>query len=253
MVFKNWIPRLVDVRMGNLKYNSATEAYEWGRTRMMMRWLTEEKLKAFGALKSAILGNDEVWVEQMRRLYEKKKADYEKDTGKKLMMTETEFIELAAQNIKNQAVDVLFYLALTGLVLAAKGLKDDDDYIKKKLPKNPWAENRINYMIKVVDKVRDEVAYFFNPLELINLTKGGLFPSIALIDNYVKLFKNFGKEMYAIGIDDEKAQDKNYVIKYFLKGLPITSQFDTIFLLFFPDMAKDLGIKSQSQSRPVGL
>lgn len=245
MVFKNWIPRLVDVRMGNLKYNSATEAYEWGRTRMMMRWLTEEKLKAFGALKSAILGNDEVWVEQMRRLYEKKKADYEKDTGKKLMMTETEFIELAAQNIKNQAVDVLFYLALTGLVLAAKGLKDDDD--------DKIVSNRYNYMIRALDKVRDEIAYFFNPLELINLTKGGLFPSIGLIDNYVKLFKNFGKEMYAIGIDDEKAQDKNYVIKYFLKGLPITSQFDTIFLLFFPDMAKDLGIKSQSQSRPVGL
>lgn len=246
MVFKNWIPRLVDVRLGNLKYNSATEAYEWGRTRMIVRWLTEEKLKAFGALKSAILGNDEVWVEQMRRLYEKKKADYEKDTGKTLMMTETEFIELAAQNIKNQAVDVLFYLALTGLVLAAKGLKDDEE-------KDKAVTNRYNYMIRALDKVRDEVAYFFNPLELINLTKGGLFPSIALIDNYVKLFKNFSKEMYAIGIDDEKMADKNYVIKYFLKGFPITSQFDAVFLIFFPDLAKDLGMRSQTEARPVGL
>lgn len=248
MVFKNWIPRLVDVRMGNLKYNSATEAYEWGRTRMLMRWLTEEKLRVFGALKSAILGNDEVWVEQMRRLYEKKKSDYEKDTGKKLMMTETEFIQLASQNIKNQAVDVLFYLALTGLLLAAKGYRDDEK--KRKIPTSEL--NKYNLMIRALDKVTDEVAYFFNPLELVNLTKGGLFPSVGLIDNYIKVFKNFSKEMYAIGIDDEKTANKNYVIKYLLKGFPVTSQFDTIFLLFFPDLAKDLGMKAQSESRPVG-
>jgi hypothetical protein len=38
------------------------------------------------------------------------------------------------------------------------------------------------------------------------------------------------------------------VVKYALKGFPITSQFDAVFLLLFPDLAKDLGIKMQGQS-----
>jgi hypothetical protein len=37
-----------------------------------------------------------------------------------------------------------------------------------------------------------------------------------------------------------------------MKGLPILSQADTILLMFFPDMAKDLGMRAQSQSRPMG-
>jgi hypothetical protein len=244
MVFKNWIPRLVDVRFGNLKYNSATDAYEWGRTRMLMRWLSEEKLRALDSLKSAMLGNDEKFVAQMRALYERKKMDYEKDTGKKLNMTEAEFIELAAQNVKNQMVDVLFYLALTGLVMAASGLKDDDD--------ERAVKNRYNYMIRAIDKIRDEIAYFYNPTQLINLSKSGFFPAISMIENYEKTFRNFIKEMYAISVDDDKMAEKNYVIKYALKGLPVTSQFDAIFLIFFPDLAKDLGMRSQSESRPIG-
>jgi hypothetical protein len=245
MVFKNWIPRLLDVRIGNLKYNSATDAYEWGRTRMIFRWIAEEKFKALDSLKSAMFGNDEKFVAQMRALYERKKMDYEKDTGKKLRMTEAEFVEMAAQNVKNQMVDLLFYLALTGLVMAATRLKDDDDDDRA-------VKNRYNYMIRALDKIRDEVAYFSNPTQLLNLSKTGLFPAISMIDNYKKVFDNFIKEMYAISIDDDKAAEKNYVIKYGLKGLPITSQFDAIFLIFFPDLAKDLGMRSQPESRPIG-
>jgi hypothetical protein len=58
--------------------------------------------------------------------------------------------------------------------------------------------------------------------------------------------------MYALSTDDQKAADKNYVIKYLLKGFPVTSQFDTILLMFYPDLAKDLGMKSQTEARPVG-
>jgi hypothetical protein len=58
--------------------------------------------------------------------------------------------------------------------------------------------------------------------------------------------------MYGMAIGDEKLVEKNQVIKYALKGFPITSQFDSIFLMFFPDLAKDLGMKAQSQARPFG-
>jgi hypothetical protein len=245
MTFKNWIPRLVDTRMGNLKYNSATDAYEWGRTRMLARWLVDENVRAIKALTSSIAGNSDEWVSQMKTLYEKKKSDYEKDTGKKLMMTENEFIELAAQNMRNNMVDVLFFLALTGLFMAAHALKDGDDEDKA-------AKNRYNLMLRMIDKVRDEVAFFYNPAQLVLLSKGGIFPALSLVNNYVKVLKNFMIEMYAISTDDDKLAEKNYVIKYGLKGLPITSQFDSIFLIFFPELAKDLGMKATTESRPTG-
>jgi len=87
---------------------------------------------------------------------------------------------------------------------------------------------------------------------LINLTTTGIFPSISYINNFKKLFSNFLKEMYAIGVGDEELEKKNQVIKYGLKGFPITSQFDSILLMFFPDVAKDLGMKAQSEAKPLG-
>jgi hypothetical protein len=247
MVFKNWIPRLVDVRFGNLKYNVASDAYEWGRTRMVFRLLTEDIVKSANSLKNSMFfGDNTAWIEQMRSLYEKKKNDYERDTGKPLRMTEEEFFQLATMNVRNQATDLLFYLALYGLLVLVKSLDDDEE--------DRAMRNRYRYMARMVDKITDEVAYFYNPAQLLKLTKSGIFPSVGLVENWVKTVENFGKEMYAIGVGDEELEKKNYVIKYFMKGLPITSAlFDTVLLLFYPDLAKDLGMRAQSEARPIGF
>jgi hypothetical protein len=58
--------------------------------------------------------------------------------------------------------------------------------------------------------------------------------------------------MYALGVGDEELAKKNQVIKYSLKGFPIASQVDAMLLLFYPDLAKDLGMKAQSEARPFG-
>ena len=108
-------------------------------------------------------------------------------------------------------------------------------------------------MLRVLDKVRDEVAYFYNPLSLLDLTKSGIFPSVGLIHNFEKILENFLKEMYYITKGDEKAAKENQVIKYALKGFPITYEFDIPILLFFPDLAKDLGMRAQAEARPKGM
>ena len=245
MIFKNWIPRLVDVRAGNLKYNTATDAYEWGRTRMMARVITDDLTGSIDSLISSIKGDDQPFVDQMKKLYEAKKADYEKETGKTLNMTEKQFIDLVRKNITNQMTDVLFYLGLTMLFIGAKAIAPDKDDDKATV-------NRYRFMLRVIDKVRDEIAYFYDPTSILGLTSSGIFPSLSYLDNFKKLFKNFMTEMYAIGVGDEKLEKSNQVVKYGLKGFPVTSQFDTMLLLFFPDVAKDLGMKAQSESRPIG-
>ncbi|NBW34720.1 MAG: hypothetical protein EBR30_06805 [Cytophagia bacterium] len=245
MVFKNWIPRLVDVRFGNLKYNSATEAYEWGRTRNMFRILTDDFTGSIDSLISSLKGDDQKFVEQIKKLYEAKKTDYERDTGKTLNMTQGEFVELVNTNVRNQMTDFMFYLTLSALIIGAKAVQPGDDDEKA-------TKNRYKYMLRVMDKVRDEVAYFYNPTSFLSLTTSGIFPAVSYLENFRKLFVNFGKEMYALGVGDEELAKKTQVIKYLLKGFPIASQVDAALLMFFPDVAKDLGMKAQSEARPFG-
>jgi hypothetical protein len=238
MVFKNWIPRLVDVRMGNLKYNSASDAYEWGRSRMIFRIITDDLFKSIGRLSNSLMANDK-GVEYMRELYEKKKADYENDTGKTLEMTESQFIDLVRQNIKNQLLDTLFYATLFAITLGLKALPDDDD--------DEIVKNQYKFMLKATDKFKDELGYFYNPTSLTQLVSTGIFPSIGLIKNYTTAGKNFLIENYALATGNKELEDKNYVIKYWMRSFPLTSQAAGLLPMFYPDLAKDLGIKMQSQ------
>jgi hypothetical protein len=238
MIFKNWIPRLMDVRLGNLKYNAAYDAYEWGRTRMIMRIISEDMLGSIGNLYDAVSGNEK-GISFIRELYEKKKADYEKDTGKELQMTESEFIDLVRQNIKNQLLDVLFYAGLFALVLGLKAMAPDDD-------EDPIIKNQYKFMLKATDKFKDELGYFYDPTSLTGLVSTGIFPSIGLINNYRKAVGNFLTENYALAIGDEELVEQNKVIKYWLKSFPILSQGAGMLPMFYPDLAKDLGIRVQS-------
>ena len=241
MVFKNWIPRLVDVRMGNLKYNSASDAYEWGRSRMMFRLISEDLLGSVRILKNSIIGvTSDKDLESMRRLFEKKKADYETDTGKELLMTEDEFIDLVRQNVKNQIADTLTYAALFALSLGLKALAPDDD-------EDPLVQNQYRFLLKATDKFKDEIGYFYNPTSLTGLVSKGIFPALGLIENYEKAVTNFMKENYAIATGNKELEDKNDVIKYWMKSFPIASQAAGLLPMFYPSLAKDLGLKMQSQ------
>lgn len=239
MVFKNWIPRLVDVRIGNLKYNSGYEAYEWGRSRMITNIISDDILKSLGRMINAVKGNDK-GIDYVREMFEKKKAQYEADTGKILEMTESEFIDLVRQNIKNQALDLIILLSLWSLILLLKAALPDEE-------EDPAIRNRAKFMLKATDKLKDELQYFYDFTSFTGLISKGIFPAMGLLTNYGKVLENFTKEMYGLGVNDEDLLKKNYVIKYLMKSFPISNQASGYLPLFFPELAKDLGIRVQSQ------
>ena len=240
MVFKNWIPRLVDVRVGDLKYNSASDAYEWGRMRMVFGMLSLNVMKSVKRLRNTLVGNEK-GVEYMREMWEKKKEAYERETGKTLNMTEGEFMELVRRNLKSQMTDTMFLLALIGLVAALKANAPDDD-------EDPLVKNQYKFLMKAADKLRDEITYFYNPANLMQLVSGGIFPSLDLITNFEKILENFLTENYALVIGDEELEESNKVIKYVMKQFPVLNQVQQYLPMFVPEVAKDLGIKAQSQS-----
>lgn len=244
MIFKNWIPRPIDVRMGNLKYNSGSDAYEWGRMRMVFRVMSMDLLKSIGRFKDAVQANDK-GVEFMRELFEKKKADYEADTGKELKMTESEFMDLVRKNIKAQMVDLIFLLTLFALVVGLKANAPDDD-------EDEAVKNQYKFMLRAADKVRDELLYFYDPTSLMSTVSSGLFPSMSYVTNFGKVLKNFMIENYALAIGDEELEKKNYVIKYLMKTFPVSNQAAGMLPMFYPELAKSLGIKAQSEAKPMG-
>ena len=238
MVFKNWIPRLVDVRMGNLKYNSASDAYEWGRMRTIFRILSDDLLHSVGNLKNSLIANEK-GVDYLKELYEKKRSDYENDTGKQLEMTEDEFIDLVRQNIKSQIIDTVFLLTLCGLIYALKAFAPDDD-------EDPAVKSQYRFILKATDKFRDELMYFYNPTSLSGLVSTGIFPAVAFVTNFEKATVNFFKENWALATGDEELVKKNQVIKYWMKTFPFTNQIVGYLPMFYPEVAKDLGVKIQS-------
>lgn len=243
MVFKNWIPRLVDVRMGGLKFNSASDAYEWGRTRMVFKVLTDEfsitnPVSGLGKLYNSLTGNEK-GIDYLRNMFEKKRNEYESETGKTLEMTESEFIDLARQNIKSQMVDVVFLTTVFMMIALLKANEPGDD-------EDPLVKNRYKFYMKAADKFKGELMYFYDPTSGIDLISQGVFPSAALVTNFGKLLSNFRKEMWALGTGDEELEDKTYVIKYLMKSFPFSNQMVGYLPMFYPALAKDLGIKVQS-------
>jgi len=245
MLFKNWIPRLVDVRLGNLKYNSASDAYEWGRMRNVFRVISEDVIGSINNLTNSLQANDK-GVEFMKNLYKKKKEEYETETGKELDMTESQFIDLTRKNIKGQLVDLMFMLTIYALYLGLKANAPDDD-------EDVAVKNQYKFMLRAADKVKDELAYFYDPTSLTSLVSSGIFPSTTYLNNFKKLIVNFNTEMYGLAVGDEELVEKTKVIKYLMKTFPVANQAAGMLPMFYPELAKDLGIRAQSQARPVSL
>lgn len=239
MVFKNWIPRLIDVRLGNLKYNSASEAYEWGRMRMIVSTLYENFSENKEGLVGLITGSEK-GMELIRKSFEKKNAEHFRETGENLQMTEEMFIELFQSNLKAMATDLAFLttlLVLTLAIIPAMAPDDDEDKL---------IVNQHKYLSKVGDKLLDELMYFYNPTSILNLVGSGPFPSMSLINNAAKTLGNGLNELYGLTIGDEERVEDNKVIKYLFRTFPITNQFVGYLPMFYPDIAKDLGIQMQS-------
>jgi hypothetical protein len=237
MLFKNWIPRPADVRFGNLKYNAASDAYEWGRMRNVFRIMSEDVRGSLSNLYNTLQANEK-GVDFMRSLYEKKRADYKADTGKELEMDEVAFMDMNVKNVKAQLLDTIFLLTLVALYTGVKAYSPDDDELSK---------NQHRFFVKATDKLKDELLYFYNPTSILNLVSQGFFPAKGLIENYAKLFNNFMLENYYIVTGDEKKAEKNFVIKYGMKAVPGLNQFASWLPMFYPEAAKDLGIRAQAQ------
>ena len=238
MVFKNWIPRLVDVRLGQFKYNSASDAYEWGRMRMIFSFLGENLTTNMKGLMGLLSGNED-GIEIIRKAFEKKKLEHFEQTGGEILeLDETMFIDLVRENVRAFAYDAAVTLIVFAMAAALKAYLPDDE--------DERVKNQYKFVVKAADKLKDELLYFWNPTSAASLLKSGIFPSLSLIENGSKAISKFLLEMFAIGTGNTELEEDTKVIKYIMRTFPISNQIVGYLPMFYADLAKDLGIQMQS-------
>lgn len=259
MVFKNWIPKLVDTRFGELRKisddfsvtideNGLTEGekYDIGRVRLWWGVLASSiNDRSFNVLN--ILQVNDKGILLLDKMYLEYKAAFEKRTGEKFTMTKEDFNDMIKTNLKNQVQELTMLLVLVGLKLSMGLLPPDDDEDKA-------TKNFFRYSQRVVDKFVGELSFFYNPLEAEHLLSGSMFPAIGVFSDIIKFISHFSSQVLGFEISDpslssEEVRKKAQPIKYLGKMLPVTKSLMTYGAIFNDDFAKEFDITIQKESR----
>lgn len=244
MMFKNWIPKQVSLRTLDIKKNVSLDQWEYGRTRLFLK--TWQHLGALNLLKMRqIISATPEGIQIMKEMVDQKREEYFKKTGLELTITDEEFYDMVRKELSAQAKELVILFSLMGTVLAAKlaAPPDDDD---------PLAKNRYRFLAKAINKISDEMAFYYNPLSAESITRGSLFPALGILTKAEKIIQTAGTDLYGYSMDDEDMMKKAHTLKYLFNLTPVASQFQNeLFPIVDPEGAKEWGIITSSQARAM--
>lgn len=104
--------------------------------------------------------------------------------------------------------------------------------------------------MKTINKVSDEISFYYNPLSFEGVTKGNIFPSITLVNKSIKALLDIEKETRGRLLGDEELMEKAHPGKRILDLIPGPSQFQQEILpLIDPELAKEWGIRVTAEAR----
>jgi hypothetical protein len=257
MVFKNWIPKLVDTRFGEFRKisddfsveideNGLTtgEKYDVGRLRVLVPFLSLNILKTIKGINDVIFVTED-GISKLDSLYKEYAENYKNKTGQDLTMSRADFNDLIIINLRNQIKELTTLLALFGAALSLGLISPDDDEDKA-------TKNAHRYAQKVVDKFVGELSFFYNPLEIQKLLSGSAFPAIGLFSDITRFMSHFTREITGIDFSDfekspEDVRKKAQPIKNAMKIFPVTKSLVTYLAIFSEDFAKEYDVTIQKE------
>jgi hypothetical protein len=242
MMFKTWIPKLLYSRVGDIKKNAELDQWEYGRARAFLKVWANVGLLNIKSMRDVYLGNEE-GLKIMDELLEAKKEEYYKKTGQVLQITNEEFYDLMRTQINNQMKELKLLFSTMALVIAAKAAQPPEDA-------TAFEKNRYKYWAKGLNKIADEVSFYYNPASADSITRGSIIPALGLLVKSEQFISSLGKEVTGYTLNDQKMIDKAYPTKYFLNMIPGAAQFQSDILpLIDPELAKEMGVRVTAESR----
>jgi hypothetical protein len=259
MVFKGWIPKLFATRFSELKRvtddftvtideKGITEGqrFEIGRVRLLADvWMRSFRDRAVSV--SEIIKATDKGIEALDKMYVDYAKKYKKRTGEKFTMSREDFMDMVRESLRNQLRELALLASLTSSMIALGYMAPDDDDDKA-------SKNFYRFSLKVMDKFRSELSFFYNPLEFEKLLSGNMFPAIGLINDHLKFMSHFWRETTGFDFSDptqsaEEVREKARPIKYAMKAAPVLKSILTYGSIISSDFAKEFDITIQKESR----
>lgn len=241
-MFKNWIPRMVDVRGQSLRYNAGTNQYEWGRMRMLGDALMNNFTGTVAGLFKSLGGNDDTLVNIAKKSYVKMRENREKEQ-EDFNITEAAYIDMYTKGVAAQFKEMGLAAAFIGVLIAAR-LNSPD------LDEDPTLKGSYKWMLRGLDKLQDEVSFFYNPQSFSDMVNGSIFPAASLLLDAQRFSgAMIAKGFYSILGDDQKA-GAQHPGKYLFRMFPITKELLNYMAIMDTDLAKkwDLRVSSRNGS-----
>jgi len=214
--FKSWMPGVMTERFGKVKYDKRVDTVYMGRFTAIMQEFGTQKINSqnenlqLGLFVRDIvlpkLGQLAMQVASFHTIGGYFKGFKMKDDGTARLMYENwlarnpqydgkvsykEFRSVQEKQLKASIIELRIILGFLLLATLAMGDWDDDgekDYKKYFLTKK---------LVSVILKVKQEISFFVNPTEFINLTKNPI-PMIGLLQDGVKTINNTFDELYDV-------------------------------------------------------
>lgn len=258
MVFKNWIPKLVDTRFSEFRKTSDDfsvrinedgliegEKYDIGRARLFFSFMQLNFVKSLKDMMDVMSVNDR-GLEILDKLYLEYAAKYKEKTGEDLTMSREDFNDLIRTNLRNQFKEFAIAIALTASYMALGYLAPDDDDDKAK-------KNAFRFAQRTLDKFVSELMFFYNPVEFENILSGNMFPAIGLFADITRFFNHFMAEVTGMDFSDatdtsEEVREKAQPVKNLAKTLPLAKSLLTWGAILDADFAKEYDITIQKET-----
>jgi len=243
MMFKNWIPKLVSQRTSDIKKNKELNQWEYGRGRLFLKTWSHLGATNIFKMRQIIQGTDE-GLAILDEMLERKKEDYYRKTGKVLEITQEEFYDLVRSELSNQFKELAVLLGTLAVMIGAKlAIPPEEE-------EDPATRNRYKYILKGINKVTDEIGFYYNPLSTEAMTRGSIIPALGLLSKSEKIIEHVFREGIGMATDNQKTIDKAHPTKYFLNIIPGAYQFQRDVLpLINPELAREMGIVVSVESR----
>jgi len=259
MVFKNWIPKLIDTRFSELRRvsddfsvtideNGVSEGdkYDIGRVRLWA-YVIGTSVRDRSANIYNILSMNDKGINTLNKMYDEFSESYEKRTGKPFIMTKEDFFDMIKNNLRNEAKELAILLSLFGMMFSLGFIAPDDDDDKA-------AKNLHRYTQRVIDKFIGELSFFYNPVEFQKILSGGMFPAIGIFSDIERFISHTTMEFTGYDISnsdltEEEVRKKAQPIKNLAKMFPLTKSLITYGAIFDSEFAKEYDITIQKESR----
>lgn len=233
MIFKSWIPKLVETRFGKFRKitddfsivinedgTTEGEKYDIGRVRLFGLLLGMSVRDRSTHIINMLQANDKGIV-ALDKMYDDFALKYEQRTGQTFTMTRDDFNDLVRRNLANQMKELGLLMSMFGSMLALGLLGPDEDEGTKA------DRNFHRFTQKAVDKFVQELSFFYNPVEFQEMISGSAFPAIGLVSDATRFMNHTILQMTGYNLSNpdltmEEVRERAQPIKHAMKLFPGT-------------------------------